>query len=192
MHTLQLYDKPDAVPVARHFVRDKLRGTPLEHRSGDSELILTELVTNATLHGTPPVTVGVQVSPERARFEVSDASGGVPVGLVQSPEAMTGRGLMLVEALSDRWGVDRQSHGKLVWAEVGLAPAELQPESRTTMPVSPDVAGTLEDADMPSEVPEYTIQLGDVPTDLLVAAKAHVDSIVREFALVSSGAASGQ
>ena len=192
MHTLKLHDEPDAVPAARHFVRDKLRGTPLEHRSADSELILTELVTNATLHGTPPVTVGVQVSPEMARFEVSDASAGVPVGLVQSPEAMTGRGLMLVEALSDRWGVDRQDHGKLVWAEVGLAPVEPEHDSRTSMPVSPDVAGTLEGFDLPSDVPEYTLELGDVPTDLLVAAKAHVDSIVREFALVSSGAASGQ
>jgi GAF domain-containing protein len=192
MHTLQLKDAPDAVPVARHFVREKLRGTPLEHRSGDSELILTELVTNATLHGTPPVTVGVLVSSEMARFEVSDASSGTPVGLVRDPEAMTGRGLMLVEALSDRWGVDRRDRGKLVWAEVGLAPTEAENQSPTTMPVGPDVAGTPEDVDTTSGVPEFTIELGDVPTDLLVAAKAHVDNIVREFALVSSGAASGQ
>jgi len=192
MHTLQLDDAPDAVPVARHFVREKLRGTPLEHRSGDSELILTELVTNATLHGTPPVTVGVQVSSDTARLEVADASSGTPVGLVRDPEAMTGRGLMLVEALSDRWGVDRRDHGKLVWAEVGLTPTQPENESPTTLPVRPDVTGTLEGLDTTSGLPEHTIELGDVPTDLLVAAKAHVDSIVREFALVSSGAASGQ
>jgi len=190
--TLQLDDQPDAVPVARHFVRDKLRGTALEHRSADSELILTELVTNATLHGTPPVTVGVRISPDMARFEVSDASSGTPVALVQSPEAMTGRGLMLVEALSDRWGIDRQDHGKLVWAEVGIAATEAEHDGAPAMPVTPDVTAAHAGEDAPPEIPEYTIELGDVPTDLLVSAKAHVDSIVREFALVSSGAASGQ
>jgi GAF domain-containing protein/anti-sigma regulatory factor (Ser/Thr protein kinase) len=192
MHRLQLDDKPDAVPVARHFVRDTLRGTPLEHRSADSELILTELVTNATLHGSPPVTVDVQVSPEVARFEVSDASSGTPVALVQNPEAMTGRGLMLVEALSDRWGIDRKRSGKLVWAEVGLTATEPEHDPAQSTPVTPAVIGSHDGAEVPSDVPEYTIELGDVPTDLLVAAKAHVDSIVREFALVSSGAASGQ
>jgi len=191
MHTLQLNDAPDAVPVARHFVREKLRGTPLEPRSGDSELILTELVTNATLHGTPPVTVGIEISSDMARFEVSDASPGAPVGLVQSSEAMTGRGLMLVEALSDRWGVDRRDRGKLVWAEVGLHFSEPEHDAGA-MPVTPDVAGAQDGLEPPSDVPEYTIELGDVPTDLLVSAKAHVDSVVREFALVSSGAASGQ
>ncbi len=192
MHTLQLHDEPDAVPAARHFLRERLRGTPLEQRSADSELILTELVTNATLHGTPPVTVGVQVSADRARFEVSDASAGVPIGLVQNPEAMTGRGLMLVEALSDRWGVDRRDGGKLVWAEVGLTVTEPEHDPTVTMPVRPAVAGDHDGVAARTDVPEYTIELGDVPTDLLVSAKAHVDSIVREFALVLSGAASGQ
>jgi GAF domain-containing protein/anti-sigma regulatory factor (Ser/Thr protein kinase) len=192
MHTLQLDDQPEAVPRARQFVRETLRGTPLEHRSADSELILTELVTNATLHGSPPIMVGVDVSTETARFEVSDSSPGTPVGLVQNPEAMTGRGLMLVEALSDRWGVDRQRGGKRVWAEVGLADTEPEHDPAVKMAVSPDVAGDHDGFAPPSDVPEYTIELGDVPTDLLVSAKAHVDSIVREFALVLSGAASGQ
>jgi len=192
MHTLRLHDEPDAVPVARHFLREKLRGTPLEHRSGDSELILTELVTNAQLHGTPPITVGVHVLPDRARFEISDASAGTPVGLVQNPESMTGRGLMLVEALSDRWGVDRQDQGKLVWAEVGLNSSEPEYDPSATTPVTTRVAGSAHGRETPSGLPEYTIELGDVPTDLLVSAKAHVDSIVREFALVLSGAASGQ
>ncbi|MDQ4084403.1 MAG: SpoIIE family protein phosphatase [Actinomycetota bacterium] len=189
-HTLELSDEPDAVPLARHFVRERLRGTPLEHRSADSELILTELVTNARLHGAPPVTVGVEVSAEAARLEVADGSPGAPVNLVQNPDTMTGRGLMLVQALSDRWGVDRRAQGKLVWAEVGARAtvAGNDAPAATALPA----AGVEDDPVDGSDAARYTIELGDVPTDLLLAAKGHVDSIVREFALVTSGAASGQ
>jgi GAF domain-containing protein/anti-sigma regulatory factor (Ser/Thr protein kinase) len=192
MHTLRLTDEPDAVPVARHFVREQLRGTPLEHRSADSELILTELVTNAALHGSPPVTVGVQVLDDLARFEVADGSSGTPLGLVHGSESMTGRGLMLVEALSDRWGVDRRTHGKLVWAEVGSSGAEATDDASAHAPVPADAFDDGPGPVRDPEVARYTIELGDVPTDLLVAAKAHVDSIIREFALVTVGAASGQ
>ena len=189
-HTLRLTGEFDVVPAARRFIRDKLRGTALEHRSDDSELILTELVTNATLHGKPPVTVGIQVSPDHARMEVADASPGTPVRPVHGPEAMTGRGLLLVEALSERWGVDARPEGKLVWAEIGLAPSVLDEASFPPGPLAEDLAGMLDD--VATREQRFTIELGDIPTPLLLAAKAHVDGVVREFALVSAGAASGQ
>ncbi|HEX2177718.1 MAG TPA: SpoIIE family protein phosphatase [Nocardioidaceae bacterium] len=190
-HTLQLSNAPDAVPAARRFVREQLHGTALEHRADDCELILSELVTNATLHGRPPVTVGVQISADRARLEVADTSAGTPVRPVHGPEAMTGRGLMLVDALSERWGLDRRPRGKLVWAEVGLAESSPKQPARPG-PVCDELPEPVAGSLTPSGEPRFRIELGDVPTDLLLAAKAHVDSVIREFVLVSAGAASGQ
>jgi GAF domain-containing protein len=107
---------------------------------------------------------------------------------VDRPEAMTGRGLMLVDALSDQWGVDRVPSGKMVWAEVGLeeGPVERAPS------VPGPVAGSLPEDLVDDDQVRYKIELGDVPTELLIAAKAHVDSVIREFALVSVGASTGQ
>lgn len=194
-HTLELADEPDAVPTARRYLRARLQGTPVEHRSRDAELILTELVTNATLHGTPPVTVGVEVRDDRVRLEVADCSPGAPVRPLHGPDAMTGRGLLLVESFSDSWGVDRSAGGKKVWAEVGpVAPdtdgvgASAAHHVKTAVD---EVLDALPDDDFPAEQ-RFTVELGDVPTDLLVSAKAHVDNVIREFVLVSRGAASGQ
>lgn len=188
--TLELPGEPDGVPMARRFVRERLAGTPFENRLADYELILTELVTNATLHGVSPVTVSLQTFSETARFEVADASAGTPIGLARSSESMTGRGLMLVEALSDRWGVDRRATGKVVWAEAGVRERIVKAGA---LPIGRWLGGQLDEATVGDPVePRHTIELGDVPTDLLLEAKAHVDSIIREFALASAGAASGQ
>jgi GAF domain-containing protein/anti-sigma regulatory factor (Ser/Thr protein kinase) len=193
-HTLRLTEEPDAVPTARRYVRDRLKGTPLEHRSDDAELIVTELVTNASLHGRPPIVLDVDVDEDRVRMEVGDSSAGAPVRPLRGPEVMTGRGLLLVESFSDRWGLDRRDEGKTVWAEVGLSPAQL-PDSEGDLagvPVGPGDEFDMEVEEPPDEEARYPIELGEVPTDLLVAAKTHIDNVIREFVLVSSGAASGQ
>ncbi|MGH3317583.1 MAG: ATP-binding protein, partial [Nocardioidaceae bacterium] len=187
-------DEPDAVPTARRYVRDRLKGTPFEHRSDDAELIVTELVTNASLHGRPPIVVDVEVDDQRVRMEVGDSSSGAPIRPLRGPEVMTGRGLLLVESFSDRWGLDRRDEGKTVWAEVGLSPAE-PPDSGADLAGVPVALGDGLDMDRDGPLEQetrYPIELGEVPTDLLVAAKTHVDNVIREFVLVSSGAASGQ
>lgn len=197
--TLTLGDEPDAGRAARRFARGCLRGTPLEHRSDDAELIVSELVTNAALHAGPPITVRVTVGDE-VRLAVEDSSSTPPVRPLHGPEVMTGRGLLLVGSLSDRWGVDGRADGKVVWADLGpSAPAE--PPAEQVGIEAPELEGLPDPLDhperypraaTPTDEPRYTIELGDVSTDLLVAAKAHVDNVVREFALVSGGAASGQ
>ncbi|MFE3946154.1 ATP-binding protein [Streptomyces sp. NPDC059118] len=128
-----------SVSRARAALRAKL-GEWLAGRAAaeDSELVLSELVTNALRVPVPgDRLVGVRIEcrgrGELLRLEVSDAGAGQPE--VQRPGELTkgGRGLLLVEALAHRRGVDerRAGIGKTVWAELlapGIDPAPTEME----------------------------------------------------------------
>lgn len=177
--------------AARRLAVDALIGSADGDVIDDAAIVVTELVTNALLHGAPPAQLVVRVDTAgNVRVEVSDASTVLPVRVRQDRESMTGRGLKLVEASAERWGVQRQPVGKTVWAE-------LRPGAGGTAPdAGPDdlLAGwpDLDDDEFAAGgEPTYTVHLGDVPTDLLLAAKAHVDNLVRECFLAASGARAG-
>jgi serine phosphatase RsbU (regulator of sigma subunit) len=99
---------------------------------------------------------------------------------------MTGRGLALVAAVSAAWGVERGAGGgKTVWAELTPGAHEL---------VEAVSAQALLDAwpdDDDSDDRRFTVVLGDVPTDLLIEAKAHIDNLVREFSLAGAAGDAG-
>ncbi|MGW3214665.1 MULTISPECIES: ATP-binding protein [unclassified Streptomyces] len=109
--------------LARLLATEQLRswGLPLE----DASLVIGELATNAALHGYVPgrdfrITLGVY--DDVLRIEVADTRGDrIPEKRDPDAESEGGRGLLLVEALSVRWGTE---HGpfprKTVWAEVAL------------------------------------------------------------------------
>lgn len=187
---LRLGSEPDAVPRARRFAVAALEDQP-EPVVDDAALIVTELLTNAVLHGEPPVTLRVRHLDDRVRVEVEDTGRNMPVTVRHSTEAMTGRGLPLVAALSATWGVvPNGTGGKAVWAE-------LTAESATTPPADnlPEVdldafLAAWQTDDDESET-RYSVRLGAVPTDLLLAAKAHIDNVVREFTLARADTASG-
>ncbi len=76
-------------------------------------MIVCELATNAILHGAPPVYVQVNVADDVASVEVED---GFPEWCEPAEDS---RGLMLVDGLACRWGVDYdRGVGKAVWAEL--------------------------------------------------------------------------
>ncbi|WP_330174697.1 ATP-binding protein [Streptomyces sp. NBC_01498] len=101
--------------------REALRGlVSLPGELGDTAaLLLSELVTNALRHGSPPgreIVVSVRRADGLLRLEVEDAGDTVPSP--RTPELVDecGRGLALVVALADDWGVEpRRGPGKLVW-----------------------------------------------------------------------------
>jgi hypothetical protein len=90
----------------------------------DLLLLVSELVTNAVRHGRPEIEVGISVSSERVRVEVSDCSDALPVLPPARPsvDRPTGRGLLIVSATALDWGVQLRPGiaGKTVWAELAL------------------------------------------------------------------------
>jgi anti-sigma regulatory factor (Ser/Thr protein kinase) len=114
-----------SVPAAREFVRTAVAEWGLGARLDDVLLCVSELATNALVHGVPPGR-GYQLrlwlsGDGLLRVEVHDSGGGQPRR--REPEGESGRGLLLVAALADQWGVDERRPGKIVWCEFGLSPA---------------------------------------------------------------------
>ncbi|MCI3278932.1 ATP-binding protein [Streptomyces cylindrosporus] len=109
-----------SVPAARHFTRWTLHYWGLAEwpRADDLLLCVSELVTNALLHGVPPgrrLLFRLKYDGEVIRIEVHDSGTGVPRVADDADEG--GRGLLLVSALADKWGVGERDPGKVVWAE---------------------------------------------------------------------------
>jgi anti-sigma regulatory factor (Ser/Thr protein kinase) len=111
---------PQAPAAARRWVREQLAGASACEVVADVELVVSELVNNAVRHGhCHNSTVGVAVQPRIVRISVGDPApaDGVEV-LPHQPERVGGLGLRLVDAMAERWGVDRTPGGKVVWAEL--------------------------------------------------------------------------
>jgi serine phosphatase RsbU (regulator of sigma subunit) len=150
----------------------------------DLEVVVSELVTNALLHGDGCTGVAVEPVADGLRVSVRDRSRAVPLLGHASDQAMTGRGFALVGRLAARWGVEPLPEGKVVWAEVNgdVAPTGASLE---------DLLAAWDDDTTVGTEPLHRVELGEVPTGFLLAAKAHVDNLVREFNLIATGAAEG-
>lgn len=184
-------DDARSVARARRFVVERLTASGLGSLAGDGELVVSEFVTNALLHAGPPVRVVVRPAHPRARIEVHDGSPVMPLRLHAGEQAMTGRGLHIAGALTRAWGASPLGGGKCLWAELEV---ETTPATGTRGELDRDalIAFWADTGDAAgADEPLHTVRLGDVPTDLLLTAKSHVDDLVREFTLAASGAASG-
>ena len=108
-----------AVGQARRFARETLRDEPAATLEA-VELMVSELATNCVQHAQSDFEITIERSAETIRVEASDdGSGGHPTRRSPSPREPTGRGLLVVEALSEAWGVDTRSEGKTVWFSLG-------------------------------------------------------------------------
>jgi phosphoserine phosphatase RsbU/P len=83
-------------------------------------LVLSELVTNAVMHGATPIQVVVTGEAGKLRIDVADGDTRAPRPelCVGNAEQDGGRGLQIVDALSREWGTTTHEHGKSVWAEI--------------------------------------------------------------------------
>lgn len=115
---LPLAATADAVREARFVVRQLLDGWGLETLEDTAELCASEITTNAVLHARSPVLLGIELLAERVRFEVEDEAPGELAAGSLVGDAESGRGLALVDELSESWGVQQHEGGKTVWFEL--------------------------------------------------------------------------
>ena len=119
-----LHPEPSSVRAARKYVSDELTSVGLDDAAATAELLVSELVTNAILHARTPVRVSVDVVGDVVRVTVADDSPRAPQQRRHSVDSGTGRGLLLVERMATRWGVEVGSAGKVVWFELPREPAD--------------------------------------------------------------------
>lgn len=135
--------------------------------------IVTELVTNAVLHAATPVGLTVRWDGTGVMVEVTDGSSVRPVPPdLPFGDAVTGRGLALVDALATAWGTVKSRHGKTVWVLIG---------DGDTPDDHPDESGQL----------PVNVVLCEVPIELFRRLIRHEEAIMREFELLAIGSAAG-
>jgi anti-sigma regulatory factor (Ser/Thr protein kinase) len=106
-------------------VRAVLAGWAGEDPTDTAVLLTSEVVSNAVLHAGPhPAGSCVRVRmlryPDRVRVEVTDPAPGRPARVVPQGDSVSGRGLLLLDALSAEWGIEPEGSGKVVWFEVAV------------------------------------------------------------------------
>ncbi|MDI6519890.1 ATP-binding protein [Streptomyces coelicoflavus] len=112
--------RPESVGQARQFVSTVLSGWGCVERRDDIRLCVSELATNALVHGTVAdrgFLVRLNAEDDVVRLEVHDSLRRRPELRQTVDTDLSGRGLVLVAALADGWGVqDRTPLGKIVWS----------------------------------------------------------------------------
>lgn len=123
-------------------------------------LTVSEVVTNAVVHGRPPVTVRAFVRDRLLRVEVCDGSSARGVPQQASAAASGGRGLAIVHAIAHRWGIESRGEGKAVWMEFNLA--------------------------TDSSAVESVVHLLGVPVDIYLRSQEHVESTLHELQVLAA------
>jgi anti-sigma regulatory factor (Ser/Thr protein kinase) len=179
---IALPGSPASVGTARRFIEARTAAWSFPEPAG-AQLVLigSELVTNAVLHARTELTLTLELRDGRVRISVKDRSRSAATLRHYQADAVTGRGLGVVAALSDSWGISAATDGKVVWAEVAAsgsaAGTEVQrpPEEVRQPPPAPPA---------PDEGLR-TVRFPAVPVDGYLALQAHNDALFRELELVS-------
>jgi anti-sigma regulatory factor (Ser/Thr protein kinase) len=121
---IELEPIPASVARARRWSEAVLVELEAEELSDTMVLLVSELVSNVVLHARTPCTLQIERTGARVRVEVRDGSDRLPAAAARGDVlAPSGRGLLLVEALSAASGVESEPlGGKRVWFELAVAP----------------------------------------------------------------------
>jgi anti-sigma regulatory factor (Ser/Thr protein kinase) len=171
---------PSSVGAARRFIAARTAAWAFPAPVPDQLVLIgSELVTNAVLHARSELTLTLELREDRVRISVKDRSKAPPTLRHYRPDALTGRGLGVVAALSDRWGASTAPDGKVVWAEL-----RANGDHPAAAPSSPDLR------DAPPNPPAadpgaMRIRFPGVPVDGYLELQAHNDALFRELELVS-------
>lgn len=111
LHQENFQPEPPSARAVRQFVTKTLAEVP---QLDDIVLTASELASNVIRHAHTPFTVQLELHENMVRLAVSDESPYVPA--VEDADE-SHRGLRLVDAASDKWGIDGNRNGKTIWAE---------------------------------------------------------------------------
>ncbi|GAA3827765.1 hypothetical protein GCM10022242_31420 [Nocardioides panacisoli] len=203
--TLTVGAGPRSVQDARRWAADVCARLGHPELEECARLGVSELVTNAVLHGKPPVTLVVRGTADHPRFEVSDGSrvapqrssraGGIDLDAFDldawdssSPDKIDvagltsfGRGLDIVARASVAWGTEIEEDGKTVWFEPA---AELQDGRGAPYEL---VEPPPVDTDGRTRIGEIAIQVNGVPVEAFGQFQRHFRDLRREIRLLAMG-----
>ena len=179
---------PASVGTARRFIEARTAAWSFPEPIG-SQLVLigSELVTNAVLHARTELTLILELRDGRVRISVEDRSNAPPTLRHYRTDALTGRGLGVVAALSDSWGISTAADGKVVWAEVAASGNA----ARTTDRRPPEELRRVAAAPAGDGEGLRTVRFLAVPVAGYLALQAHNDALFRELELISIALESG-
>ncbi len=167
---LRLAPAPDSAGTARRLVADVLSAARAEPFTDSATLLTSELVTNGIVHANTELHVVVEATATWVRVEVADGNPHLPSRRDYDDEAMTGRGLEMVELLADDFGVEPlEGDGKRVWFRLGAVPG--------TPPGEPVAAEP--------ERKKLALALRNLPVALYCAWQPHADALLREAVLAA-------
>lgn len=188
LKALTVAPEPESVKEARDWVRGVLDRLDRKDIIDAAELGVSELVTNAILHGKPPISVRVRGTREHPRVEVRDASKRPPEVNFEMGEgdqllSTFGRGLGIVALNSTMWGAELVPDGKVVWFEPS-------PEPRLDGNLSGEVFDldqTVQERVAESGVPDapVRVRLVDLPVALYERFRRRYYELGRELRLLS-------
>jgi anti-sigma regulatory factor (Ser/Thr protein kinase) len=134
---------PASVPVARRFVAQALDAAGAADDGWAAIQVVSELATNAVVHAGTRYVVQVKVEATSVRIEVTDERPFAAATARRfSDETTTGRGLRLVDMLSQAWGVETTEKTKTVWCEIVRVIGEDAPEASPSY--EPTVLGRVD------------------------------------------------
>jgi anti-sigma regulatory factor (Ser/Thr protein kinase) len=175
------------VQDARRWVADLCTEIGRPELAECAQLGVSELVTNALLHGEPPITVRMRGTAEHPRIEVRDSSVEAPIlpsEPLDRPETdglllTFGRGLSIVARCADAWGAEIEDDGKVVW----FAPAAEFADG----PGVPGVITGVEHSGLKATPTRDRVRINiiDVPLALYVGFQHHFRELRREVRLLA-------
>jgi anti-sigma regulatory factor (Ser/Thr protein kinase) len=180
-HVFALDAVPESVPRTRRELAQILADSIFADRAAEAQLAASELVTNAVLHGRQPLHMRVLLTDVCLRVEVVDGSPISPSFSMLDPTALTGRGLMLISAAVDRWGVEPLDTGKAVWFELHSDGGPADEEDVDAL-----LAAWGDDLAEDPALEHVRVVLTDLDTRRMAQAEAHVEGVLRELCLLLS------
>ncbi len=114
---------PAELATARRFAEARLSDWGISSVCDSVVLVVSELATNAVIHGGSDPELRMTLDGTVLRIEVRDAGSALPHVKAYSETARTGRGMVIVEALSTAWGTEVDDLGKVVWCELAAPQA---------------------------------------------------------------------